>query len=313
MGRIRTIKPSFFEHQELSLLPAEVHILAAGLLCYADDDGYFLAHPKLVQAAVFPIRELSGEIPEMLGRLQEIGYIRLGKNPSGKLYGQVINFSSHQKVSHPTPSKIKEMDISWDNSGEIPESSGKTPEPSNSSPDILRPEGKGKEEERKGREREEDRPPGNPTCQNDEAEAPEGMTSLQYARGLMDRCNIPHAFTTQQGVTSAIEAYAKEHKISLHRATDALIELARSALSRGEIVNKFWFLDGKYRGGKTNGFTANRSQARSDSITEAVAAVRAEVLGDNWAARGFGGSETVDDRQANPQGVLLPPNGVRPS
>jgi hypothetical protein len=128
MSRIRTIKPSFFSHEELSALPVEVHLLAAGLLCYADDEGFFHAHPKLVQAAVFPIRENFGSIPEMLRSLQAVGYLRLGRSKDGKLYGQVANFASHQRVSHPTPSIIRNLEIDWDDSGEIPEDSAKAPE-----------------------------------------------------------------------------------------------------------------------------------------------------------------------------------------
>jgi hypothetical protein len=140
MPRIRTIKPSFFFHEELSLLPPETHLLAAGLLCYADDEGYFHAHPKLVQAAVFPIRELSGEIPEMLRSLQEIGYIDTGKTPDGKVYGRVVKFDDHQKVSHPTGSVIKKLQINWCNSGKTLDSSGENPEQYRNDHETLRPE-----------------------------------------------------------------------------------------------------------------------------------------------------------------------------
>ena len=36
--RIRTIKPGFYQNERLSELPAETHLLAGGLIIYADDD-----------------------------------------------------------------------------------------------------------------------------------------------------------------------------------------------------------------------------------------------------------------------------------
>jgi hypothetical protein len=133
VARIRTIKPGFFQHEELSSLSAETHLLAAGLLCHADDAGLFLAHPKLIQAAVFPLRELSGNIPEELRSLQEIGFIMLGTGADGKRYGKITKFIEHQKISHPSKSWIEVIPIDWNNSGNLPESSCRPPE-------TLRPE-----------------------------------------------------------------------------------------------------------------------------------------------------------------------------
>jgi hypothetical protein len=123
MGRIRTIKPEFTQDEELSALPCETHLFAAGLLCYADDFGYFNANAGLARAAVFPLRELSRTIPEMFGDLVKIGYLRLGTAPDGKRFGHIINFDRHQRVSHPTPSKISDLGIAWDDSGNYPEAS----------------------------------------------------------------------------------------------------------------------------------------------------------------------------------------------
>jgi DNA replication protein DnaT len=98
--RIRTIKPEFTQDEELSSLPAECHLLASGLLCYADDDGYFNANPGLVKAAVFPVRETSMTIPDMLQELSRIEYAQFGTAPDGKRYGLVRNFTKHQVISH---------------------------------------------------------------------------------------------------------------------------------------------------------------------------------------------------------------------
>ena len=111
--RIRTVKPEFFSHEDLSALPPETHLLAAGLLCYADDCGYFNANPALIKAAISPLRECS--VTAMLAELARIGYIRLG-TAGGRRYGQVANFTTHQVVNRPTPSRIESLPIAWDDS-----------------------------------------------------------------------------------------------------------------------------------------------------------------------------------------------------
>lgn len=116
MSRIRTIKPEFWQDEDLSMLPPETHMLAAALLNYADDEGYFKANPKLVKAACCPLREDSVSIHESLGELSNVGYIRLGTGVDGKRYGHICGFTKHQRVNRPSPSKIKQIDISWDSS-----------------------------------------------------------------------------------------------------------------------------------------------------------------------------------------------------
>lgn len=106
MGRIRTIKPDFHTSEDLSSLPAEAHLLASGLLCYADDEGYFDANPKLVRAAVFPTRDLDNPIEDLLQLLIEVEYIKVYLVKS-KHIGHVVTFTTHQRVNRPTPSRLK--------------------------------------------------------------------------------------------------------------------------------------------------------------------------------------------------------------
>lgn len=150
MARIRTIKPEFWTDEDLSTLPEATHMLAAALLNYADDEGYFNANPKLIAADCCPLREPSVSIPESLRSLQAVGYLRLGSDDDGKRFGLIVGFEKHQRVSHPTPSKIKDKSITWESSGIIPEPSAKAHE-------SFRPEqgkeqgtGKGKEARTRG-------------------------------------------------------------------------------------------------------------------------------------------------------------------
>lgn len=91
-------------------------MLAAALLNHADDEGYFNAHPGLIRAACCPLREPSVSIPDSLNRLVSAEYLRLGTGADGKRYGQIVTFDAHQRVNRPTPSKIKALDIEWDDS-----------------------------------------------------------------------------------------------------------------------------------------------------------------------------------------------------
>jgi hypothetical protein len=143
VARIRTIKPEFWKHEDLCALPESTHMLAGALLNYADDFGYFNANPALVKAECCPLREPSVSIPESLRSLQEIGYIALGTCEKGRTYGRINNFSEHQRVSHPSKSKIQGMTITW-------EDSGNPPEKFQSPQEILRPE-QGKEQGKEGK------------------------------------------------------------------------------------------------------------------------------------------------------------------
>jgi len=109
MARIRTIKPEFWRNEALSSVSAEAALLAVGLLNHADDEGFFSANPKLVEADVFPLRELSSTTTVLLQELENIGYIALLDGRDGKKYGWIRKFGKHQVVNKKQPSKIKPL------------------------------------------------------------------------------------------------------------------------------------------------------------------------------------------------------------
>lgn len=140
MARIRTIKPEFWKHEDLSALPEFTHMLAAALLNHADDEGYFNANPALVKSECLPLRESSLSVRDCLIQLAGIGFIQLGDGADGKRYGRVVKFEDHQRVNRPTPSKIKAIEIVWEGS----------PKPHTQLSESSPPEGKGKEQGREG-------------------------------------------------------------------------------------------------------------------------------------------------------------------
>ena len=146
MPRIRTIKPEFWSNEKLSDLSLTAHMLAAALLNYADDEGYFNAHPALVRAGTFPLRrEFTLEtVAADLEALRGVDYWRKWQGPDGRVYGWIRGFTTHQRVSHPSPSKIRAFFEFARDSGETPEmlrsGSRALPETFGSTRDILVPE-----------------------------------------------------------------------------------------------------------------------------------------------------------------------------
>lgn len=109
MARIRTVKPELWQDEDLAEVSESSLILAVGLLNHADDEGYFKAHPGLIKAAIFPIRDPSLSIHGMLAELSESGYLELFEGTDGKQYGVVRNFTKHQRINRPSPSKIARL------------------------------------------------------------------------------------------------------------------------------------------------------------------------------------------------------------
>jgi hypothetical protein len=108
MPRIRTIKPEFWQNEELALLSEHARLLAIALLNFCDDEGYFLANPALVRANCFPFQEDSKNIPGSLQELSEIGYIEI-LECSGKAIGRVVKFLSHQRIDKAQKSKLSAL------------------------------------------------------------------------------------------------------------------------------------------------------------------------------------------------------------
>ena len=109
MARIRTIKPEFWQNEELAEVSESARLVAIGLLNLSDDEGWFKAHARLIESALFPLTEPSMSIHECLNQLIEIGYITIHSGSDSKSYGNVVNFNAHQRVNRPSPSKIKAL------------------------------------------------------------------------------------------------------------------------------------------------------------------------------------------------------------
>lgn len=106
MARIRTVKPEFWQHPIMGRLDPRVQLLALALLNHADDHGYFHADPAIVRGTCCPFREDLARISEDLARLSEVGWIEVASHQNQGDIGLIVNWTKHQKVDHPSASKI---------------------------------------------------------------------------------------------------------------------------------------------------------------------------------------------------------------
>lgn len=115
--RIRSIKPEFWNHPIMARENDAVRLLALGLLSYADDEGYFYADETLVRNSLRPYDYDSRKSLECIERLVEVGYIEVIFHETHGKLGKVVNFTKHQKVCHPTKSRIEEHWLSGELKG----------------------------------------------------------------------------------------------------------------------------------------------------------------------------------------------------
>jgi hypothetical protein len=237
LPRIRTIKPEFTQDEELSSLPAEVHLLAAGLLCHSDDEGYFKANPKLVKAAVFPLRETSLSIQEMLRELSNIGFIRLGETKDGKKIGHVVKFTEHQYVNRPSPSKIKPFISKWDH-------------PCDTHPQFTE-DSVGKGMERNGMERNGGKDAESKTLPPSEQvgniRQAEEYPVHRLAQILLEKLNLTVTEKMLDMLTQQIQILSREKGVTSQQAANLLHDATVTAIKAGNRGTLFFFEDQKYR------------------------------------------------------------------
>jgi len=95
----------------MARLPAETQLLALALLSSADDEGYFRADEAIIRGSCAPFRDNLASISRDLERLSEVGWIELGEHPNQGKIGLIANWKKHQRVDHPSASKLKDYFI----------------------------------------------------------------------------------------------------------------------------------------------------------------------------------------------------------
>jgi hypothetical protein len=118
MARIRSIKPEFFTHPEVVALSIPARLLLISLLTQADDEGRLYDQPTRIRGEAFG-EDDKVNVPRLLEELAQERRIHRYQ-AEGRACIQVANFSVHQRVSHPTLSRIP-PEVLGNGSGEFRE------------------------------------------------------------------------------------------------------------------------------------------------------------------------------------------------
>lgn len=106
MARIRSIKPSFFRSEDVSALPLRARLTWIGLWTQCDDAGRAKDNARLVKADIWPLDNVTlRDIEEDLETLAAHGRI-VRYEVDGRRYLEIANWSDHQAIQKPTPSKL---------------------------------------------------------------------------------------------------------------------------------------------------------------------------------------------------------------
>jgi hypothetical protein len=109
----RIIKESIRESPSIDQLSPQAEILFYRLLTFADDYGLFKSDPRLLKAALFPLKDCRSEqVGLWLDDVAATGMISFYVGSDGKPYGTFNNWERHQiirnkKPKHPPPNSHK--------------------------------------------------------------------------------------------------------------------------------------------------------------------------------------------------------------
>ncbi len=230
MGRIRTIKPEFFRDPKLQDIQAEhpslnPMLVFAGLWTVADKNGVFEWEPRMLKLDILPF--LQFDIGASLVLLERFSVVSRFTS-DGKVYGRVLKFAKHQRISGKeamTPSRFPEG-----STGEAPE---------------KHPESQEGERERE-REREKER--------GVESEAPpDHIHPNQFAAKLLEEIRFPKTPGNIRSVAAAIECEVSAG-MSKPAAYEFVLAGTKDGQDQGMEINTFFFTDAKYRSeNRTNG------------------------------------------------------------
>lgn len=107
MARMRMVKPEMRKSLTVSSWPIPVRWTFVGLIGYVDDEGRGLDELRLLKAELYPLDDdmTAKKIGSHLATLVDRGPL-CRYTVDGLAYLHFTSWSEHQRVSHPTPSRI---------------------------------------------------------------------------------------------------------------------------------------------------------------------------------------------------------------
>lgn len=110
MGRIRTIKPEFSQSETMGKVSRDARLTFILLWTFADDSGRTRGNSRMLASSLFPYDDDAAEnIESWLKELEKASAIFRYK-VNGDTFLQINNWTKHQKIDKPTPSKIPPFD-----------------------------------------------------------------------------------------------------------------------------------------------------------------------------------------------------------
>lgn len=109
MARIRTIKPEFFEDEDIGMLCREARLLFIASWGLADDEGLLRWTAPYLKAGAFLYDDDINvdDVERYMGELVDNGFVfpyRGGR--SQQRLGWIVNFRKHQRINRPSPPKL---------------------------------------------------------------------------------------------------------------------------------------------------------------------------------------------------------------
>jgi hypothetical protein len=107
VGRIRTIKPEFSQSETIGRLSRDARLLFLLLFNITDDEGRLRAAPSFLAGTLYPYDDdlRAAEVAAWLDELERAGCVRRYE-AGGNSYAVVCNWSEHQKINRPSPSRL---------------------------------------------------------------------------------------------------------------------------------------------------------------------------------------------------------------
>jgi len=106
MARIRTIKPEFQNSESMGRVSRDARLLFIELWTFADDLGRARAASRMLASVLFPYDDDAPDLIEgWLTELERENCIRRYE-VEGTTYLEIVNWQQHQKIDHPSQSKL---------------------------------------------------------------------------------------------------------------------------------------------------------------------------------------------------------------
>lgn len=107
MARIRSIKPESWRSRDMTSLSILGRLVFVVLITQADDEGRQHTDAHHIAAVHLSDKSLTPEVQSQLAQMERLAMIRRYKDVQGAHCLALLNWASHQKISHPSESRIQ--------------------------------------------------------------------------------------------------------------------------------------------------------------------------------------------------------------